>query len=195
MLAASGFAKSGWWGMSEAELYPKIRDWIDACFPMARGSGFAESYRRSVITADLNWIDGGAWLRPDLTLVHVRRRRFEAVPSLDVYTFEVKRNTNAALAGLHQTLAHARIGDFVLYVIPRSDALRPELIEQAERFGVGIVTFPPDCAWNGFAILAPPRRQTPDPDLRDLFLSVALEQTKADLDDVMSWLRPGSTCR
>jgi hypothetical protein len=178
--------------MSEADLYPKIRDWIDARFPMVRGGGFAESHRKSVITADLHWIDGGAWMRPDLALVHVRRRRFDPMPSLDLYTFEVKPTINAALTGLHQTLAHARIADFVLFVIPQSDALRTEVIEQAERFGVGIVTFAPNCLWDGFEVRTAPRRQTPDPDLRDLFLSAALEKSKGDVDDVLAWLRPGS---
>jgi len=178
--------------MYEADLYPKIRDWIDACFPMARGGGFAESHRRSIITAELNWIDGGAWMRPDLALVHVRRRRFDPMPSLDLYSFEVKPTVNAALTGLHQTLAHARIADFVLFVVPQSDALRAEVIEQAERFGVGIVTFKEDCKWDGIEVRTVPRRQEPDPDLRDLFLSAALEKSKNDMDDVLSWLRPGN---
>lgn len=181
--------------MSEAALYPKIREWIDARFPMVRNGGFVESHRKSVITADLHWIDGGAWMRPDIALVHVRRRRFDPVPSLDLYTFEVKPTINAALTGLHQTLAHARIADFVLFVIPQSDALRPEVVEQAERFGIGIVTFAPGCLWDGFGIHPAPRRQSPDPDLRDLFLSAALERSKGDAEDVLCWLRPGSGCK
>lgn len=114
-------------------------------------------------------------MRPDLALVHVHRRRFDPSPTLDLYTFEVKPNGASGLSGLHQTLAQSRVGDFVLYVLVDASPVAPEIVAQAARFGVGIVTAADAKRWDTYKVHVAPQRMSPDPDLRDLFLTKAFD--------------------
>jgi hypothetical protein len=154
-----------------------------------RASPRAESRRRAKITASLDWIDGGAWLRPDLALVHVHRRRFEPTPLLDLYTFEVKPKGTRGLPGLHQTLAQGRIGDFVLFVLADEDVVAPDVLEQASRYGVGIVTASDVRKWDTYRLAVKPQRMAPDPDLRDQFLTRAFDGETGN--EVLNWLGVG----
>lgn len=176
--------------MSEAALYPKVQDWLEAAFPIVRRGQWHESYRKALITANLDWIVGGPWMRPDLALIHVHRRRFEPVATLDLYTLEVKPPGAQTLAGLHQTLAHGRFADFVVFVAARSSGPNQEVEAQAARFGVGLVLYENPDDWKSYEMLVEPKRTTPDPDLRDQFLSVALKQDRST-DEVLGWLHPG----
>lgn len=174
--------------MSEAELYPHVKRWIEAGFPLVRG-GRKASHRKVLVTANLDWLDDGAgtWMRPDLALVHVHRRRFEPVPALDLYTFEVKPSGLRSLVGLHQTLAHARIGDFVVFVLPDHVTADREVEAQASRFGVGLVTFEDAEVWDTYRLVVQPQRSSPDPDLRDQFLHRALE-VDGSTAEVLGWI-------
>jgi hypothetical protein len=175
--------------MNEASLYPLVKDWLDAGFARVRRGQWHDSYRKSMITAQLNWIDGGAWMRPDLALVHIHRRRFEPVASLDLYTIEVKPPGSATLPGLHQTLAHGRFADFVLLVTAKPSAPNTEVEAQAARFGVGLVQYENPEVWDSYSVLVEPQRSYPDPDLRHEFLTKALDSS-GSTDEVLSWLRP-----
>lgn len=177
--------------MPEAALYPNVQDWLEAAFPMVRRGQWYESYKKTLITANLNWIDGGSWMRPDLALIHVHRRRFEPTPSLDLYTVEVKPPGSLTLTGLHQTLAHGRFADFVVYVAAKSTGPNQEVEAQAARFGVGLVLYEEPSDWNSYQMIVEPKRTTPDADLRDQFLSTALKQDRS-IEEVLRWLRPGS---
>jgi len=173
--------------VAEADLYPHIKRWLDGEFPLVREGRWWLSDRRALVTANLNWIDAGTWMRPDLAMVHVHRRRFDASAVLDLYTFEVKPTGRAALEGLHQALAHGRFADFSLYVVPAQDELRSEVSAQADRFGIGVVTYKHPLRFIDFEILVPPRRGDPDPDLRDLFLDRALD-ADGSAAEVMQWV-------
>lgn len=175
--------------MSEANLYPHVKRWIEASFPLVRGGPRKVSHRKVLVTANLDWLEGGGgtWMRPDLALVHVHRRRFEPLPALDLYTFEVKPAGTRPLVGLHQTLAHGRLGDFVTFVLPDQTAVDREVEAQAARFGVGLVVFKDAEVWDTYRMVLPPQRSTPDPDLRDLFLTRALEEN-GSAHEVLEWI-------
>ncbi len=173
--------------MSEADLYPLVQGWIEAEFPLVRAGPRKASHREVLITAQLDWIDGGTWMRPDLALIHVHRRRFDPSPTLDLYTFEVKPPGAKAIPGLHQTLAQGRIGDFVVFVLPLADGAALEVEQQATRFGVGLVTFEDPKLWRSYEMRVQPQRMSPDPDLRDQFLGRALEQA-GGAAEVLAWL-------
>lgn len=178
--------------MPESDLYPAVQDWLDAAFPLVRRGNWFESYRKSLITANLDWISGGPWMRPDLALVHVHRRRFDPAPRLDLYTFEVKPADSQALAGLHQTLAHGRFADFVVFALPARSGPITEIEAQAARFGVGLVTFEDVKDWSSFRMMVEPVRGAPDPDLREQFLSAALQASHC-LEEVLGWLHGGAS--
>jgi hypothetical protein len=173
---------------AEAELYPIVRNWIDAEFPSVRAGARIASHRKTLVTADLDWIDGGQWMRPDLALVHVHRRRFDPTPAVDLYTFEIKPPGSQALSGLHQTLAHGRIGDFVVFILPNEASVGREVEAQASRFGVGLVTFDQAKVWASYKIRTSPQRMSPDPDLRDQFLTRALD-ADGTTAEVLGWIR------
>ena len=172
--------------MSEAELYEPIQAYLQGAFPLVREGRWKINLRHAAITATLDWIDGGSWMRPDLALVHVHRRRFDPVPTLDLYTFEVKPSDANALAGLHQTLAHGRFADFVSFVLPRVDRVAPELMAQAARFGVGLITFRSAGDFGSYVIHSAPRKGTPDADMREQFLNKALDADASK--EVLEWL-------
>lgn len=177
--------------MSEAALYPKVQDWLEAAFPIVRRGQWQSSHRKALITANLAWIDAGPWMRPDLAFIHVHRRRFEPVPTLDLYTIEVKPPGAQTLSGLHQTLAHGRFADFVVFVADHAGAsLAVEA--QASRFGVGLVLYRDPADWKSYNMLVEPKRTIPDPDLRDQFLTAALTEDRST-DEVLEWLKTSST--
>lgn len=172
--------------MPEADLYEPIQAYLQGAFPLVREGRWRLNRRHATITAQLDWIDGGPWMRPDLSLVHVHRRRFDPTPRLDLYTFEVKPSANNALAGLHQTLAHGRFADFVSFVLPVAEQIAPELSAQAQRFGVGLITFTSARDFGSYVIHCAPQRTSPDPDLREQFLEKALDAEAAA--EVLDWL-------
>lgn len=176
--------------MVEAALYPKVQDWLEASFSLVRRGHWQESHRKALITANLNWIDGGPWMRPDLAFIHAHRRKFESKPTLDLYTVEVKPPGAQTLVSLHQTLAHGRFADFVLLVAAKPGGEFQEAEAQAARFGVGLVFYENASDWRSYQVLVEPKRSTPDPDLRDQFLSCALE-ADGSTDEVLRWLRLG----
>lgn len=174
--------------MAEADLYPLLLRWIEAEFPLVRTGNFEASHRLALITANLNWISAGPWTRPDLALVHVFRRRFDPVPQLHLYTFEAKKSAGEALFALHEALAHGRIADFVLVAFPHSDDSQYDaVLDAADRFGVGVVTFGRPEMWSQYDLVRAPRRTDPDLDLRDLFLTAALKDA-GRTDEVLDWL-------
>lgn len=85
--------------MPESELYEPIQSYLQGAFPLVREGRWKTNRRHASITATLDWIEGGTWMRPDLALVHVHRRNFDPAPTLDLYTFEVKASGANALRG------------------------------------------------------------------------------------------------
>jgi hypothetical protein len=113
----------------------------------------------------------GLWSRPDFTLATIRRRKFDPLRYLDVYSFELKNLIGAHVVAVHEALAHTRFAHFAYLLCPRS-RLRPaetHKIKQAcAEHGVGLITFrmvarnPPtitDFVVDLFAV-----RRSPDPE-------------------------------
>lgn len=161
--------------MPESDLYEPIRRWLESpTFAQVRIAKYEERFSRALVTAELRWMDeGGEWLRPDVVLLNVFRRKYDAFPTLEVHAIEVKRAIGSLTSGFHQALSYSRIADFCYLAAPKGAGWTAQIAELAERFGVGLIQFADERKWETFD-LESPRAMTPDPDLRDTFIDAIL---------------------
>lgn len=172
----------------EKELYLPIRKWVEGKFQKDLDRVYRQPNRVVLDVSELYWLgQAGSWMHPDLAMVQVYRRPFQPVPTLELTTFEIKPEASDLLKGLHQTLAHSRVADFVYLVAPQGDRWTDQVIQQSVRFGVGLVDFVNERDLNSYRVLHNASRNSPDLDLRDQFLEAALSK-KQDREDVERWL-------
>lgn len=176
--------------MEESELYGPIMNWIQGEFrPSLEGRAGCVFNHVALDVSLLGWFEGeGLWMRPDLAFVHVYRRTFDPQSTLDLHTFEVKAGQGDLLPALHQTIAHGRFADFVYLIAPATRRWTAELVSQAERFGVGLIRFSDVEDFRTFEFLAKPSRCSPQLDLRNQFLEIALTHSNQKAQ-VVGWLR------
>ena len=172
-------------GVRESDLYQDIRDWlVGPEFTPVRARRSSRRELKGIVTASTRWLDdGGDWLRPDVTLLHVGRRLFGVAPDFDVYAIEVKADVSSLTSGLYQSLAYSRMADFCYLAAPDGPAWTTPLLHLAERFGVGLIRIGDPKNW-GTYVLTKGERMTPDPDLRDLFVDSVLADP-LDREDVL----------
>jgi hypothetical protein len=176
--------------MPESDLYEPILNWVKSDF--RQGLGYRENSNFVALNvAELNWLNApGTWMNPDLAFVHVHRRTFDPTPCLDLHIFEVKLGSSDLLQALHQTLAQGRIADFAYLVAPDSAGWSTQVLAQARRFGVGLVSFVRAADASSFTLKCEAKRNEPDPDFRNQFLESALAKS-GQRSDVLRWLGLG----
>lgn len=178
-------------GILEDELYSPVRDWMASpeFTPARQSAAHSKRFGRAYVTADLHWLlDAGEWMRPDVTMVDVRRRKFDTVPRLDVHAVEVKPKNQSLISGLFQSLSYSRIADFCYLAAPCSANWHPRITEVAQRFGVGTIKFSDPDRWDSYELVLGDR-MTPDADLRDEFISAVL-QNPADRIEFLNFIEP-----
>lgn len=160
--------------MTEADLYDPIKLWIEGPkFAPVHDQGFHNQVRLAAVTAGLQWLDGvGSWMRPDLALTVITRRKYDAMPALTVSAFEVKADVPSLTEPFFQTLSYSRFADYCYLAAPREAGWTPEVRQLAERFGVGLVEFDDVTQWHTYRLTfgAP---MHPDPKLREMFIDAA----------------------
>lgn len=168
-------------GPVESELYEPIRHWLQSPeFAPTQGDRQFLRETRAIISAEMSWLDQSAnWLHPDISLVHVSRRKYDPFPRLDLHCVEVKPETQNLTSGLHQALSYSRIADFCYLAAPISAGWTNQIEELGERFGVGLISFANEKDWSTYS-LRQGQRMSPDSDLRDLFLSSLLQDVQDD---------------
>ena len=160
--------------MIESELYDPIKRWIEGPeFAPVHDQGFCNQVRLGAVTASLQWLEGvGSWMRPDLALTVIARRKYDATPALTVSAFEVKADVPSLTEPFFQALSYSRFADYCYLVAPIEAGWTPEVRQLAERFGVGLVEFGDAAMWHTYRVtLGMPMH--PDPKLRETFIDAA----------------------
>lgn len=125
---------------------------------------------------------GGVWSRPDISGLSLRV--FPNWPSkhYDIWTFEIKPTWAFNPIGIFEASAHARRAThaWALYHVLEEDLQKETLIdrmvEEAHRFGVGLIFFTEPSKFELWDIKVDSVRQTPDPRLLEEFVSIQFSQ-------------------
>lgn len=122
---------------------------------------------------------GGKWTRPDITLVAVRVYPFVPGKSIEVISFEIKPWNYLGVDGVFETASHSAFAHRSYLIIhapgtvDESEAY--ERVErEAERFGVGLVTFEDPADWDSYNIRIEGNHRLPDPASMCRFISEQL---------------------
>lgn len=174
--------------MPEADLYQHIKRWIESPeYAPVRDQRFHDRHALVSDTSALSWLEGaGTWMRPDLALALVARRKYDCISQLTLTAFEVKTDVASLTEPLFQTLSYSRFADYCYLVAPIDAGWTPEIRQLAERFGVGLIEFANVKEWSSYR-LTYGSQMTPDPKLREMFVDAAFS-SEAEQLLLQSWL-------
>jgi hypothetical protein len=138
---------------------------------------------------------GGKWTRPDITLVAIRT--FSYLPKqLEVISFEIKPSLGSALEGVFEAAAHTAFAhrSYLAFPNPSPDPNEPfesplfdRVIDECERFGIGLILFGEKVEWDSFDFQVTARRHNPDPTSVDRFINTQLStENERDLRDLLA---------
>jgi hypothetical protein len=117
----------------------------------------------------------GRWTRPDVCMGCVARYRYTPQPQFDLFSFELKMPSGCNVLSVHETLAHGATAHFAylcLYLPKGADEqknLRP-MLEQAQRYGVGMIRMLDPRDFSTYARLVEARRGQPAAGKIDAFI-------------------------
>jgi hypothetical protein len=131
---------------------------------------------------------GGAWSRPDLTIVGYKTFAYLPTKYLDVVTFEIKPAHEISVKAVYEALSHRR-GATRCYVVlhtPNQVEL-DDVISEAKKFGVGVITISDFETKDGWLEEVEADRIEPDPERLNNFISVQIAE--ANKQEILKWLR------
>lgn len=142
---------------------------------------------------------GGAWTRPDITVVSMQKYRFLPDRRLEVWTFEVKRPGDWSVVGVHEASAHGRRATRPVLLLVSSTMeetemsasdrqLLQECAKEAARLGIGLIVAYRPYRFENWEVLVDPERHDPSPDLLDGFLETQLLPELQQ--EIEKWLTP-----
>lgn len=121
----------------------------------------------------------GKWTRPDFLFVSGMRFRLMPGVQVDVHAFELKTEAGGGVYAVHEALAQTRFTHFghLVWHLPdrsKAEALLPEIEEQCEAHGIGLIRMRDPTAPETFEILLDPKRKATPPAVIDGFLELRL---------------------
>jgi hypothetical protein len=168
----------------EAELYPPIRDTLEAFWAKERQ---IEPLAIEVTAAQGRRTTGGKWTRPDLVSVAVRTYRYLPGKYMEVVTFEVKPFDAIDVTAIYEALAHLRSAThaYVILHIPneREELVKltvEEICQVGRTHGVGVIVMSDPADWSTWDEREEARRAEPDPQRLDEFITVQLSLAAHD---------------
>lgn len=163
----------------ERELYPKVKQVLETQWKQDEG---LQNVVVEITASQGARATGGKWSRPDITVVAVQVYDLLPTKYLDVITFEVKPEGSWDVAGVFEAASHSRAAtrSFLAIHVPQSaplvvDAME-RLIEECERFGIGLMTFKNPADFDTYETHVEPERKTPSPYLLNQFLTTQLTE-------------------
>ena len=163
----------------ERELYPKVKQVLETQWKQDEG---LQNVLVEITASQGARATGGKWSRPDITVVAVQVYDLLPTKYLDVITFEVKPEGSWDVAGVFEAASHSRAAtrSFLAIHVPRSDPplvdAMERLIEECERFGIGLMTFKNPADFDTYETHVEPERKTPSPYLLNQFLTTQLTE-------------------
>lgn len=174
----------------EADLYPKVKHTLETKWKDDQG---LQDTVVEITAAQGARSTGGRWSRPDITSVSVQVYNLLPAKYLDVATFEVKPQDAWDISGVFEAAAHSRAAtrSYLLIHTPKgaqpSDIDKERMMEECERFGVGLMTFENPEDFNTYDAVVEPERRIPDPYLLNKFLTSQLSPSTQGL--IARWIK------
>lgn len=171
-------------GRIEVLLYPRLTTVLETDW------AFTEGVEDPVVAISAHHAKGkrkgGTWSRPDLIVVG--QRSFDLLileHTMVVWTFEVKA-IGWNMKAIHEANANGRYATHAcaLLQVPDETPIPPMYVKEAERIGVGLITFIKPERWETWETLVPPKRHEP-PEKEDVvrFLEQQIPDEIAFLKD------------
>lgn len=131
---------------------------------------------------------GGAWSRPDLTIVGYQTFPYLPGKYLDVVTFEIKPEWDISVKAVYEALSHRR-GATRCYVVLHMPTEREidDVLSEAKKFGVGVITISSFTGMGNWIEEVEAERIEPDPERLNNFLAVQIGE--ANRQEILKWLR------
>lgn len=128
----------------EAHLYTPVQNYLDLEFYHQIKPKLGILRFITAITATTAVRDVGSWSRPDLSGVAVWRNKYSSTAHVDIYTFEVKRETTVDTSAVHEALAHRRFSNYSYLVWDCRPEITSErhaklIAEMCRDLGVGLI--------------------------------------------------------
>lgn len=125
---------------------------------------------------------GGIWTRPDITGISLRTFPYWPGRHFDLWTFEIKPRGEFNVLGLFEALSHARSAthSWALYHVDKAMVNADEnpdlerMTSEAQRLGIGFITFSDPKDFSTWTIQVDSVRQSPDPSLHDELVKTQL---------------------
>lgn len=127
----------------------------------------------------------GRWARPDFILISAMRFKHMPGAQVDVHSFELKSEAGATDLAVYEALAQTRFTHFghLVWHLPdasRSETRLPEIINQCEEHGVGLIRMRDPLRLDFSEILVDPDRKHTLPAIVDGFLESRLSPEHRD---------------
>ena len=135
---------------------------------------------------------GGIWTRPDVTLIAIQTFAFVPTKQFDVITFEIKPSIETAMEGVYECAAHSAFANRSYLAFPDSDAydtnpLFDRIVDECERFGLGLVLFKDVGDWDTYNFEIAAKRNNPDPrGVNDFIKGQISEKSR---EEIQRWFR------
>lgn len=131
--------------LDESRLYPVFHAYLNTAFAARIKPSHGESLALAAVTDKAGPAASGIWTRPDLSLIHACRYKYQPTVRLDVYGFEVKRDDGGDVRAVHEAMAHRRFVHFayVVWHYPAADFAADRFLvvaQQCKSHGLGLIT-------------------------------------------------------
>jgi hypothetical protein len=159
--------------------------------------------RRSTTFDNYSWIceitafqgrrnTGGIWTRPDVTLVAIQTFAYVPTKQFDVITFEIKPDIETAIQGVYECAAHSAFANRSYLAFPDSgtydtNPLFDRILDECERFGLGLILFEKVADWDSYDFQLPAKRKVPDPRAVNDFIKSQISEKSRE--EIQRWFR------
>lgn len=160
----------------EAALMKPLERYLEG--PFAKGLDVGDG---CTLTQDISKLgpSQGKWTRPDYLFVSAMRFKYLPGVQVDVHSFELKAEAGGTVYAVHEALAQTRFTHFghLVWHLPegsKAEARLPEIEDQCEAHGIGLIRIREPLSPEAFEILLDPKRKAPPPAMVDGFLEQRL---------------------
>ena len=170
----------------ESDLYPGVEEYIETRWVVDNAIEKNQFVLQQTASQGKK-STGGKWTRPDFALVVVSKYPYIPEKTLDLVTFEVKREDQYEIHGVYETAAHSRFSH-KSYLLIHAPNGQPEtedferLKRECLRFGLGLVLFSNSKDGDTYDLIQEAERRAPDPaDVNDFISTQFKEKNKTQI--------------
>lgn len=171
---------SGW---AETQLMDPLKRYLEG--PFRKGLDLPAGSASIIHDTSARGDRRGRWARPDFILVTAMKFKLMPGAQIDVHSFELKTETGATDLAVYEALAQTRFTHFghLVWHLPKKSSAEvrlPEIEEQCDHHGVGLIRMHDPKDADSFEILLDPKRKTTMPAIVEGFLDKRLHKDQRE---------------